>query len=388
MEIATLEKVLAVLVVLAAGGITVAVRERLGRVRAERAAELTERERGDLGRQLERRDHDLDAMETVLSSMGDGVVLIGSVGGVRLVNPAAERLLGGRPATLAGIRPSTLQAIVRTASGAAETEPAEVEVGTGRTARSIHAEAVPVGDGSVLLILRDVTESVRLERIRRDLVANASHELKTPAASIQAAAETIRRAVTDDPDAAPRFAEQLEKDARRLSRIVSDLLDLSRLEGGSELHGRVALGEVLREECGRFAALAAEADVSLRLDANEAAPPVRGSERDLALLVGNLLDNAIRYTGSGGSVEVALGEEDGRVALTVRDTGIGIPSRDIPRIFERFYRVDRARSRETGGTGLGLSIVRHVVENHGGSIEVESELGRGTTFRVLLPAAG
>ena len=147
----------------------------------------------------------------------------------------------------------------------------------------------------------------------------------------------------------------------------------------------MALDAVVRDESERFEDPAAEAGVALDVSA-ERVPRVRGSGRDLALLVRNLVDNAIRYTRPGGRVEVGLGSRNGEVVLTVLDTGLGIPTRDVPRIFERFYRVDRARSRETGGTGLGLSIVKHVVENHGGTIDVSSELGHGTRFEVRLPA--
>jgi signal transduction histidine kinase len=236
-------------------------------------------------------------------------------------------------------------------------------------------------------VIRDVTEARRADKVRRDFVANASHELKTPAATIQAAAETIFTAAHDDPSVVPRFAAQLEREAVRLSRIVSDLLDLSRLESGSQLDGAIALDVVLRDEGERFEDRAAEASVQLTIRAGDVAR-VRGSARDLALLTRNLVDNAIRYTAPGGRVEVALVDEGPEVVLSVEDSGIGIPTRDLPRIFERFYRVDRARSRETGGTGLGLAIVKHVVENHGGRISVDSELGRGTRFEVRLPAAG
>jgi signal transduction histidine kinase len=222
--------------------------------------------------------------------------------------------------------------------------------------------------------------------VRRDFVANASHELKTPVASIQAAAETLITVWQDDPDAVPRFAQQLDREAVRLSRIVADLLDLSRLESGSELHEQVHMDALVREEAERFDTTVIEARLTMRVEAL-AVPTVRGSGRDLSLLVRNLLDNAIRYTREGGSVVASVTADDSWVTLHVKDTGIGIPSRELPRVFERFYRVDRARSRETGGTGLGLAIVRHVAENHGGSVRVESELGSGTTFRVELPRA-
>jgi signal transduction histidine kinase len=236
----------------------------------------------------------------------------------------------------------------------------------------------------VIVVIGDVTEARRLDAIRRDFVANASHELKTPAASIQAAAETLVHAWKDDPEAVQWLAEQLEREAMRLSRIVADLLDLSRLESGSELGDDVRLDALVREEGQRFEDAAKGAGLTFGLEVGSV-PPVHGSARDLSLLVRNLLDNAIRYTRAGGTVTVAVSADDGSVVLRVADSGVGIPSKDIPRVFERFYRVDRARSRETGGTGLGLAIVRHVAENHGGAVSLRSELGRGSTFEVRLP---
>jgi signal transduction histidine kinase len=171
----------------------------------------------------------------------------------------------------------------------------------------------------------------------------------------------------------------------RLSRIVADLLDLSRLESGSELGERVRLDALAREEAERFEETAREGGRAIRLDTAEPAT-VSGSGRDLSLMIRNLIDNALRYTQPGGHVEISVATRDDVVELAVADDGIGIPIRDLPRVFERFYRVDRARSRETGGTGLGLSIVRHVAENHGGAVEVDSELGAGSTFIVSLPA--
>jgi two-component system, OmpR family, sensor histidine kinase SenX3 len=245
---------------------------------------------------------------------------------------------------------------------------------------------VPAGqDGSILLVVTDITETRRVEAVRRDFVANASHELKTPAASIRAAAETLSSIADRDPQAVPRFASQLEREAMRLSRIVADLLDLSRLESGSDLGERVRLDALAREEAERFEETAREGGRVIRLDPTESAT-VSGSGRDLSLMIRNLIDNALRYTQPGGHVEISVTAGNDMVELAVSDDGIGIPIRDLPRVFERFYRVDRARSRETGGTGLGLSIVRHVAENHGGTVEVDSELGAGSTFTVTLPA--
>ena len=252
--------------------------------------------------------------------------------------------------------------------------------------RWLRATVAPAGvDGSVLLVVSDVTETKRVEAVRRDFVANASHELKTPAASIQAAAETLVSVAARDPASVPRFASQLEREALRLSRIVADLLDLSRLESGSELGQPVRLDALVREEVERFEERCRESGLALEIDAPSAAS-VSGSARDLSLLVRNLVDNAIRYTRPGGRIVVSVVPGASAAELIVADDGLGIPTRDLSRVFERFYRVDRARSRETGGTGLGLAIVKHVAENHGGSVEVTSELGRGSTFTVHLPS--
>jgi two-component system, OmpR family, sensor histidine kinase SenX3 len=353
---------------------------------ANRATELTaEVERAeDLLRDSERTSREeRQVQDLILGSMEEGVLLLDRRERTVFANAAAESHLGAVPADAGALLPTDLQKAARRAgyTGAV----VRVAVETGTPSRWLRATAMPVGDdGSVLLVIRDVTEARRIDRVRRDFVANASHELKTPAAAIQAAAETIRSAASDDPQAVPRFARQLELDAYRLSRIVADLLDLSRLETGSDLSERLRLHTVVREEAQRFREAAAESGLTLTVDAPDV-PPVRGAARDLALLVRNLIDNAIRYTKAGGNVSVRVAAAEDHVQLTVSDEGVGIPSRDLPRVFERFYRVDRARSRDTGGTGLGLAIVKHVTENHGGTVRVTSELGRGTTFEVLLP---
>ena len=377
-----MEIVLILAIALAVVATVVAVRSRTA---AREAGAGADRRARELEEGLRAADDERRAMERVLSSMREGVLLIGPDGRTAFANPALEQLLGGRPDSGEAILPLGLRDAVRRAVVGHAATTAEVE--SGSPTRWIRGTATPVGDdGSVLLVVSDITEARRLEAVRRDFVANASHELKTPAASIQAAAETIGTAARDDPAVIPRFAAQLEREAARLSRIVSDLLDLSRLETGSSLEEPVALDAVLRDEAERFEAAAAEARVALTVR-TRAVPRIRGSARDLALMVRNLVDNAIRYTRPGGRVEVGLEPDEGQVVLTVADTGVGIPGRDLSRVFERFYRVDRARSRETGGTGLGLSIVRHVAENHGGSVSVHSELGMGSTFEVRLPAA-
>jgi two-component system sensor histidine kinase SenX3 len=353
---------------------------RSGRGWQERAvaAETTGREQR-LQAQEERRVRDLS-----LSTMDDGVLLIGRDANVAFANDAIERHLFSTPASLDALLPLALRTAIH--DSRARRESTSVLVETGAPARWLHGTVTPAADDATLVVIRDVTQQRRLEAVRRDFVANASHELKTPAATIQAVAETLGRAAVDDPEAVTWFASQLEREAVRLSRIVADLLDLSRLESGSTLDEVVSLGAAAREESQRLDETAEQAAVTLEI-VTEDERSVRGSQRDLALLVRNLIDNAIRYSHGGGRVIVQIDSDGEDVVLRVSDTGIGVPSRDIDRIFERFYRVDRARSRETGGTGLGLAIVKHVAENHGATIEVESELGRGTTFRIRFPAA-
>jgi two-component system phosphate regulon sensor histidine kinase PhoR len=338
----------------------------------------------DLERRMEEIGRDRQQREAVLSAMEEGVLLVGADDSLGYANPAAARLLGGVPRTLRALTPPAVRGLVEETRSDGRAREREVE--TGFPTRVLQASTVALRDpGEVLVVLRDVTAPRRVEAMRRDFVADASHELKTPAAAIQAAAETVERAVGEDPGSAARFAAQLRRDATRLSRIVSDLLDLSRLEAERPNLSPVRLDRVVADEADRLTSAAAGSGV--RIEPAVEPVTVRGARGDLALLVRNLLENAVRYSPEGGRVDVRLAERDGRAVLEVDDTGIGIPTRDLPRIFERFYRVDRARSRETGGTGLGLSIARHIAERHGGRIEAESELGRGSTFRVTLPTA-
>jgi signal transduction histidine kinase len=378
----------AVPILVALGGILVGVASlallRRERVRVRTQAREGARREDEFQRERAAADDARRSADLVLSSMEDGVLLFGPDGGTRLSNPAVEAQLGVRPASMEALLPLGLRHLAERAATAQAVLAVEVE--TGSPARTLRGFAAPAREGSVVLVIRDITETRRLDRVRRDFVANASHELKTPAATIQASAETLRQAAEDDPEAVLHFASQLEREAVRLSRIVADLLDLSRLESGSSLDDLVSLATTVRDEVQRLEESAERAEVTLEVLTGDARP-VRGSQRDLALLVRNLVDNAIRYSHQGGLVKVEVGGEGDEVVLHVSDSGIGIPMRDIPRIFERFYRVDRARSRETGGTGLGLAIVKHVAENLDGKIEVESELQLGTTFRIAFPSA-
>jgi two-component system phosphate regulon sensor histidine kinase PhoR len=257
-------------------------------------------------------------------------------------------------------------------------------------ARTLAMRAFPLADrgptGRIVVTLTDITQRRRLEVLRRDFVANASHELKTPVAAVRALAETLLTALPDDPEAGRQFAERIAREAERLDVLARDLLDLSRVERGTLDVEPVDLVGLAKEALDGYEGLATERRVRLRSELQQVS--MRGDRAQLGLLLSNLLDNAVRHTPAKGTVCVRLDAAESRAVLQVADTGEGIPASELPRVFERFYRVDKARARQTGGTGLGLAIVRHVAEAHGGTVRVDSELGQGSTFTVALPVAG
>ena len=238
--------------------------------------------------------------------------------------------------------------------------------------------------GSVSLV-----ELKRVNKIRRDFVANVSHELKTPATSLGLLAESLVDILDEDPEQAHFFAEQLKNETERLAQLITDLLDLARLESEEEVQNPapVDVRGVLMVVLSRLRPAARRKNITLSWKRSGSATSytVSGDETQLTSMFSNLVENAVKYTPSGGRVEVTAESGEGEVVVRISDTGIGIPAENLARIFERFYRVDKARSKETGGTGLGLSIVRHVAENHGGRVGVESTLGEGSTFTVHLP---
>jgi len=356
------------------------------RSRSAEAARSSAAELADLDARAADQAERVRTREEILATIGDGIVLFAPNGRVVYANPSARDLLGRRFASAGEVTPESLRtAVARAATepnGPSPATPVQTEFETG--GRIIEAAAIHSGDGAVVVVARDRTAERQVERVRRDFVANASHELKTPVASIQALAETLRIVASDDPAAQDRFLLRLEAEAVRLANLVGDLLDLSRLEGGLGDSGSVNLARVLTEEVDRLRPRAEGAGLKLIVDAPEPVSVV-GSESDLGLMIHNLLDNAIRYSPDGGEVGATLAGRDGDAELRITDTGLGIPARDLDRVFERFYRVDPARSRGTGGTGLGLAIVRHVAESHGGDVEVRSVLGAGSTFIVRIP---
>lgn len=256
----------------------------------------------------------------------------------------------------------------------------------GDDGRVLTLAAHPIGNGNgrVLIIAQDVTALRKLERVRRDFVANVSHELRTPLASIRAMAETLQGGALDDPSVSDRFLGTIVAETERLARIAEDLLILSDAESRPPERAALDLSDLLAEVVQRFEQQAARAH--LRLFSNiESSLSISANRDQIEQALVNLVDNAIKYTPGGGQVTVEALAVGRSVYVSVRDTGIGIAQEHLPRLWERFYRVDKARSRESGGTGLGLSIVKNIVEAHSGHVEVDSRTGEGSVFTVQLP---
>jgi len=332
----------------------------------------------------------------VIDALATGVVVLDRDERLRLVNPAARRM-----GVLSGNRLEVpdLVELIRTVIREARSTHAEIRLPAGRLGRepvAVAAAAIPLRDQaqptrveSVALLLQDVTEAHRLEAVRRDFVANVSHELKTPVGALTLLAEAVQDAA-DDPEAVARFAKSMQREGTRLGQLVGELIDLSRLQGADPLPGSnlVQVASVIAEACDRVRLVAERRDIVV-VRRTPADLWVRGNEHQLVTAVRNLIDNAITYSPPGTRVavhaRVADGDDDAVVEISVSDQGIGIAEADQARVFERFYRVDPARSRSTGGTGLGLAIVKHVATNHGGDVSVWSSEGEGSTFTVRLP---
>ncbi|HEU4536495.1 MAG TPA: ATP-binding protein, partial [Polyangiaceae bacterium] len=347
---------------------------------------------GNLSNAVAALRNERDVRGGILDAMEEGVLLVDEGGRVARINPALRAALlvdddaPGRPLAEAVQVPALLE-LARAGREAVTTSEFEAR---GIVPRRLLARAGPLpgGEGAVLLVCRDVTDVRRLETVRRDFVANVSHELRTPVASIRSAAETLQDAAAGDPAAAPVFLDVIARNAQRLQNLIDDLLDLSRIES-KELRLKPEPVEIaaLAEHCvALFEHRAQQGSVALECRAEAALGPAFADRRALEQVLTNLIDNAVKYC-PGASVRVdARRVGPASVELAVEDTGPGIEPQHLPRLFERFYRVDAGRSREVGGTGLGLSIVKHLVEAMGGRIRVASEVGKGTTFRVTLRA--
>ncbi|MGH7675173.1 MAG: ATP-binding protein, partial [Gemmatimonadales bacterium] len=325
---------------------------------------------------------------TLIEAMGDGVLAANVRGQIVSCNAAARRLLGYRddaplPALGELFHDKRARDMLRDVVAGAEVEDRELAL----DGRTILVTGRILPDGGTLLVMRDVTALRHLETVRRDFVANASHELKTPLTSIAGYAETLASDAAA-PDAT-RFAQTILANTRRMQHLLDGLLDLSRIESAGWHPERrlVELDAAAREAWAPFAERAAKAGVGFEV---AVAPPAHALPVDpdaLRQILTNLYDNALRHTPAGGRIHVTADVVHDSVVVAVHDTGTGIASEHLPRIFERFYRVDPGRAREGGGSGLGLAIVKHLIEGHGGRVEAESRLGQGTTIRMNFPTA-
>jgi two-component system sensor histidine kinase SenX3 len=340
-----------------------------------------------------------DLARSALDALQVGVLVLDADDRPVLVNPAARELGLIRRPTGA----EEAHTIVRTLAGQVRhsglTRVVELDLPWAVPGEplGVHVRAVSLGGGYVAVEAADVTEAHRVARVRRDFVANVSHELKTPVGALQLLAEALLDATepteADEPrsgadaDAARRFAERIRHESARLGRLVNELMELSRLQGADPLPEPepVAVDRIMAEVIDRTKTAATAKDIEVGI-ASVRGLTVYGNESQLVTAVANLVENAIAYSPEATHVTVDIRTVDDSVQISVIDQGIGIEPRDLDRIFERFYRADRARSRATGGTGLGLAIVKHIATNHGGRVEVASTVGEGSTFTLRLPA--
>jgi two-component system phosphate regulon sensor histidine kinase PhoR len=334
-------------------------------------------------------------MEAILRGMVDGAMLTNQEGRILLANRSLRELLDlevdpeGRTPSEVLRNPDLHEAIQRVLSGAPRVSTEVRTLGTSQRVLEVHVVGLS-GEGAhagAVAVLHDITERKRLEDIRRDFVANVSHELRTPLTAIRGAVETLLNGAMEKPEYARHFAEVIQRHVNRLQRLLSDLLDLAKIES-REAAPRledIQATELADAVLGMMAELAESRGVELHRDLPRDPVSFRGDRRHLEQALVNLLDNAIKYTDADGRVTLGVCRVEDGIHLTVSDTGVGIHADHLPRIFERFYRVDKARSRELGGTGLGLAIVKHIAQAHGGHVEVESFPGRGSTFRIILP---
>lgn len=349
----------------------------------------------DLAHRLDQIQNNNERLQTVLSSMTEGVLAVGPDNAILLANEAGRQLLnfatpnpiGRSLLEVTRARPvyeAVSQALVTVAPVVTEFD----APGAMRRTLSLRAARLP-GEPcpGVMIVLHDMTELRRLESLRRELVANVSHELKTPLAAIKGYAETLRLGAVNDQEHNLHFVRRIEEQADRLHELILDILQIARVESGQQSFelADVPIAELIEQCADQFAEVAAAKQVELRTDFPSRDVTAFADEEGVRTILNNLIDNGIKYTSTGGCVMIRAVADAATVTMEVEDTGIGIAEKDIDRIFERFYRVDKARSRELGGTGLGLSIVKHLAHAFGGNVSVESQPGRGSKFRVELP---
>jgi len=332
-------------------------------------------------------------LETLLNSMQDAVIAVSSDGLVRWANQPMDRLVPQRTRLNAPvvetIRDPDFLATVKAATSGKEVKTARAtSVVPGR---AFDVTAAPLPDGGAVAVLRDLTETERVEKTRRDFIANVSHELRTPLTSIQGYSETLLDTLPENSGSTREFLEIIRKNAARMARLTEDLLTLARVESGETRFDTepVAPVELLSDAEESFREIARTQGVELKIvdDSVDTLPQVLADREAIHQVFSNLIDNAMKYGRGGGRIELGARAAQRGIEFYVRDYGAGISSEHLPRLFERFYRVDKARSRESGGTGLGLAIAKHIMRAHSGSIRADSELMRGSTFLFTLPTA-
>ncbi|HSV43063.1 MAG TPA: ATP-binding protein, partial [Candidatus Bathyarchaeia archaeon] len=335
-------------------------------------------------------------LEAVFSSMIEGVLVVDGQGKIFLMNDALRSLLGivenptgKRPIEV--IRNADIQdMIVRSQSQERLTLSREI-IFFVPDQKMMRVQSAPIYRDSAVagavLVFHDITELRRLENIRKEFVANVSHELRTPVSSIKGYAETLLEGALTDQDNAEDFVRIISNEAERLAKLIEDLLDLSSIESGKMIKdmAQCSLKTVLNQVLENIQIQARAHHVQIRVSGLDESVVVPGDELGLFRMFFNLLENAIKYNKEYGRIDVDFNMLGTHIEIKIKDTGVGIPEKDIPRIFERFYRVDKAHSRQIGGTGLGLSIVKHIVQAHNGTIAVQSVLGEGSLFTIILP---
>ncbi|MEO8493495.1 MAG: ATP-binding protein [Planctomycetota bacterium] len=353
--------------------------------------------RVDLASRVSQLEDSNEQMSTVLGGMVEGVLAVDARQRVLLANRACRSLLGISSSNVAGrallevVRNSEIEAAVTQAMTSDKTHEREITlIGPPRRVVSVVATRLLTGSTpGAIVVLHDITELRRLENLRREFVANVSHELKTPLSSIKAYAETLRMGAINDPDHNLGFVERISEQAEHLHQLIMDLLHLARVEAGKEAFQfvRVEIAPLVERCVAQVQQLATRKAITLRVSAPPEPAVVWADREGVFAIFTNLVGNAVKYTADGGDVEIRWHHENGSIIFEVQDTGIGIAPNEQQRIFERFYRVHKARSRELGGTGLGLAIVKHLTQSFGGSVAVTSEVNVGSVFRVTLPQA-
>lgn len=348
----------------------------------------------DLNVKIQALDAERGRIAAVLEVMTDGVIIVDENGKVQLVNSAAENMFGiahhealGR-SLIEALRHHQIADLWEQCRKSGEMQTAALEIPAHRLyLQCIATPLSPALQGNTLLLFQNLTRLRRLETVRQDFISNISHELRTPLASLKALTETLQENAIDDPPAAKRFLQRMETELDALTQMVEELLELSRIESGKVplKMSPTSPSSLIHQAVERLALQAQRANLEITIHCAEDLPPVLADERRLAQVIVNLLHNAIKFTPAGGKIELRAEHNGDYMIFSVKDNGIGIPSEDLPRIFERFYKTDRARS--GGGTGLGLAIARHLVEAHGGRIWVESLEGQGSTFSFSIPIA-